>query len=205
MSRIGATAVVGKTTSEIFEIAKHARSQLIGAGSGRIVIDLEWLLEKRVRSTYNVEIDYVSDHDKSLIDAYAAYNCSERVLRIRESVIRKSKHEDPQAVFTLCHEIGHICMHSNPSYFRRENPRHLPTKICDPEWQADRFAIEFLIDRDKLMNMLDRLESAAAYFRVPYIELQKYVSELRAEGVIENKKINKIESHLEVLQGDFDF
>ena len=205
MSRIG-VVVVGKTTQEIFAAAQAAREKLNLGLTGRLAVDnLERLLEKRICPAFGVDLDVIGDDDSMLAGAYAAYSYGDRVLRVKESVVRKLKLEDPEAIFTICHELGHICLHSDPAFFRRELPRHLPKKMCDPEWQADRFAIEFCVDRQRLMELFQNSASAAAYFRVPLEKLKIYLAELDAEGKLQRKRLSKADKHFEAVQEDFDF
>ena len=112
---------------------------------------------------------------------------------------------DPDAHFTLFHEIGHIHMHSERELFRLA-PDRKPTKFHDPEWQADLFAVEFAVDRDELVDRFGRhhLRSAAAYYKIPYTRLHThYLQYIQREAA--NQKANSVESYLNAVQGDFDF
>jgi Zn-dependent peptidase ImmA (M78 family) len=161
-----------------------AREKLSLGLTGRLAISLEWLLEKRVRPVYGVEIDVVDDESAELSDAFAAYLPAERVLRVRESVMRKAELEDHEATFTIFHEIGHICLHSD-AVFHRNDPSRRPPRNNDPEWQADRFAVEFSIDRQELIKKYqDDAVSASNYFKLPHEKVRQYMIELRNENVI---------------------
>lgn len=204
MSRIGIVAA-GKTGREIYEAALDARQKLLLPAQGRLAISMEWLLEKRVCPSYGIEIDVRDDSDPDLTDAFAAYNSQKRILKIRNSVLRKLPIEDPESYFTICHEIGHIHLHSNPDSYRREFPNHLPRKMCDPEWQADRFAREFMADRNQLFDESQKIESKASYFRMPCRELKILMAELKLEGVIAQKSDYRLHTFLNAQQSDFDF
>jgi Zn-dependent peptidase ImmA (M78 family) len=197
--------VAGKTANEVYEAAQKARRDLFIGPEGRVAFDMEWLLEKRVRPILGVEIDSRSDDDTDLAGVHAAYSCADKVIKIRESVIRRSMVEDPDAIFTICHEIGHVCMHSNPQFFRRVLPDHLPKKMCDPEWQANLFAVEFLVDRQMLYRY-DNPLTAANYFRVPHGHMREYFAQLRAQGVLARLPKTQFDDQFETAtQEGFDF
>lgn len=203
MSKIGAVAV-GKTHREIYEIAQEARDRLTIGREGRLAIDMEWLLEKRARTILEIEIDVREDDDPEVAGAHAAFDPSERIIKIRESVMRRSRVEDPDAIFTICHELGHVFLHSKPHYFRRVLPTHLPAQMCDPEWQADLFAIEFCMDR-AMLPRYDSPRSAANYFKVPLREMQIYFAQLRAQGVLVRDTPDRVEHYLaRATQGELD-
>ena len=181
MSRNG-EMVAGKTSREIYEAAMAAREKLRLGLEGRLAIGPEWLLEKLVRPIYGVDIDIVEDN--ALPDSYAAFVPADRVLKIRESVLRKAESEDHDALFTIFHEIGHICLHSDQVFYRH-NPSRRATKHNDPEWQADRFALEFSVDRQELIDRYQHdLASASNYFRLPQAKLRIFLAELKGEGLI---------------------
>jgi Zn-dependent peptidase ImmA (M78 family) len=111
-----------------------ARDRLAIGRAGRVPLDMEWLLERRVRPVYGVEPDIRDDNDPEVANVFALYDAGKNTLLIRNSVLLKATHvEDPEAIFTIAHELGHICLHSNPTQFRRELPKKLPAKWCNPE------------------------------------------------------------------------
>ncbi|OOG41499.1 hypothetical protein B0E51_07355 [Rhodanobacter sp. C05] len=172
--------------------------------SGRLT-NLEWLLENRVQLILGVQLDIVDDRDSSVAGVHAAYNYAEKVVRIRESVMRKIRIDEPEARFTVCHEIGHICLHSNPDFFRQVLPNHLPKKICDPEWQADFFAVDFQVDRELLKQYDDPIK-AAHYFQVPIWEMQLYFAQLKAQGVLASGAMTQADKCYEAaIQEGFEF
>lgn len=204
MSRIGVEAVAGKSSKQLYEAAIAARKNLGIPVDGRLICNMEQLLEKQLRLAYGVELDPRSDNDPELQGALAAYNYSARVLKVRESVIYKLRIEDPDSLFTISHEIGHIHLHSNPDLFRREQPQLLPKAVCDPEKQADRFAREFMVDRRLLIEKYQNPNWAANYFKIPINEIKILMSQLRQEGVAGNSAASRLDVYLD-QQTDFDF
>jgi Zn-dependent peptidase ImmA (M78 family)/transcriptional regulator with XRE-family HTH domain len=74
--------------------------------------------------------------------------------------------------FTLCHELGHLIMHS-----------HMPSDTADIESQADRFAAEFLMPKNDissaLSNMsLQKLASLKPYWKTSMSSILKRASDL---------------------------
>lgn len=202
MSRIG-IAVVAKNLDDIASAAAAARAKLT-VPAGRLVVRMDWLLERRVCPIMGVELDIREDSDSEMRGAHASFDIESRVLKVRESVMRGCTLECPEAVFTLGHEIGHICLHSDKTYFRRHEPEKLPKKNSDPEWQADMFAVEFLIDRTQLEHATDQL---AAIMRsgVPKQQAVTYLAEYRARRVKALKE-HRLDQYLrEMTQDGFDF
>jgi Zn-dependent peptidase ImmA (M78 family) len=192
--------VVAKTTREIFDAAMRARRELTIGESGRLAVRAEWLLEKRVRPILGVEIDAVPDAE--MPEAYAVYLPKNKIMKITESVLRKAELEDPEALFTIYHELGHIYLHSDPVYFR-QNKFNRVVKQNSAEWQADRFAVEFMIDRAELSTRYQNdIAAAAVYFQVPLEKLANYVAELRGEGLIASSGSELVQRH---IQQRFDF
>jgi len=191
-----------RTPRIIHGIAQKARDELYLGPSGRIAHDPEWLLEKLVRPIKKVELDVCSDAD--LPSSHACFDVADRILRIRESVLRRARDEDPDALFTVWHELGHIYLHSDPLYFRETPPKHLPIKFRDPEWQADFFAVDFSVDRSKLA-IYDTPLKAASYFRVPLIQMQKYFDQLTRDGILTPNPRSALEHYLDrAVQGELD-
>jgi hypothetical protein len=203
MSNLG-VVVTGKTPRELYEEAQRARSALQLDGLFRLAIDMEWLLQNLVCPRYEIELDVHSDSEPIVQGAHAGYDYQNRVLHIRSSVLRQTALEDPEAIFTVCHEIGHVVLHSNPLLYRSHYPEHIPKQLCDPEWQADVFAMEFAVDRSRL-ERYDTPRSAANYFRVPLRQMQLHFQRLRSEGVILNRKFDQEEILWEGVQDKFDF
>lgn len=203
MSRIGAEVAL-RTPREIYEVAQEARRRLF-VGGGRLILDMEYMLEKLVQPQYDVVLDVRDEDDPDLAGAHAAYDVKNRVIRVRQSVMIRCMAEDPDAIFTICHELGHVCMHADPVLFRRRARTGRPGKYTDPEWQADRFAMEFAVDRTQL-ERYGTPASAAVYFRMPEREMRAYFSDLRAEGILSGQPMTQMDKAFEIAtQEGFDF
>lgn len=86
--------------------------------------------------------------DSELPEAYAITCIEEQELKIRESVYIGAIEKNPRDRFTLCHELGHILLHSKKriskiSLARANENVKIPSYI-NPEWQANTFAGELL-------------------------------------------------------------
>jgi hypothetical protein len=85
----------------------------------------------------------------SMRERYAETIPESKIVRIRQDVYDR---ENPRDLFTVCHEIGHILLHSNDTVsFAREN-EHVKT-YENPEWQANTFAAEFLAPANMCRKM----------------------------------------------------
>jgi Zn-dependent peptidase ImmA (M78 family) len=75
-------------------------------------------------------------------------------IRIRQDVYVAACKGDGRARFTVMHEIGHFILHSTHriALCRLENGERLPP-YEDPEWQANTFAAECLMDVDVIRGM----------------------------------------------------
>ena len=75
-------------------------------------------------------------------------------IRIRQDVYVNACKDDGRARFTIMHEIGHFILHSTQriALCRLENGEKLPA-YEDPEWQANTFAAECLMDIDVIRGM----------------------------------------------------
>lgn len=203
MSRIGIEVTL-RTPAEIAAAAEEARRKLF-IGNGRLVLDMEWMFEKLVTPIYGVELDVRGEDDPELDGAHASFDVKAKVVNVRQSVLLRCQAEDPDAIFTMCHELGHICMHGNPLLFRKKNSGTKPGHYMDPEWQADRFAMEFATDR-RLLETYDTPASAATYFRMPESKMRLFLSQLRHEGVLIGSTKTQMDRAFEIAtQGGFDF
>ncbi|MCL1914983.1 MAG: ImmA/IrrE family metallo-endopeptidase [Eubacteriaceae bacterium] len=75
---------------------------------------------------------------------YAETLPQQNLIRVREDVYHNAIKGDGRARFTLAHELGHLLMHSNGVIaLARNESIH---KYMDPEWQANTFAGELLVN-----------------------------------------------------------
>lgn len=78
------------------------------------------------------------------------------MIYIKESVMQEAcHHKYKRASFTICHEIGHFVLHRmlGGVQLARSTERMKPRAFEDPEWQADKFASEFLMPAAVAKNM----------------------------------------------------
>jgi len=87
------------------------------------------------------------------------------IIRLANQTYERLRRSDPDARFTAAHELGHLVFHSGAHvrYARR-------TKYdcsSDPEWQADRFADNFLVPIQAIVSGTAKPEAIASHFGVP--------------------------------------
>jgi hypothetical protein len=204
VSRIG-DVVSGKTLREIIDAAAEARVKLTLPVDGRLAVPMGFLLEKRVEPILQVQIDIRDDQDVEMSGLHAVYSLSDRVLKLRESVVRSCAIEEPEALFTVCHEIGHIWLHSDTEYFRRNEPSKLPKKTCDPEWQADMFSVAFMSDL-RLFESSGYPLQALLHCRVPKTQALRYITELESAEILAKKQETLADRNFRnAIQDGFDF
>lgn len=103
-------------------------------------VDVIRLLEFVICPNMDISLQIVEE--KYMQDKYAEYSPVEQTIKIREDVYNRAIDGVGRDRFTISHEIGHIFLHSNNIAMARSNEQ-FPI-YCDPEWQANVFAREFL-------------------------------------------------------------
>ena len=79
---------------------------------------------------------------------------ADNTILIRQDVYIKACNGDGRARFTIMHEIGHFLLHGPQRVaLCRLAPGEQLKKFENPEWQADNFAAEFLMDFDLVMGL----------------------------------------------------
>lgn len=68
---------------------------------------------------------------------------------LREDVYFGARSGNGRDLFTIAHEVGHLVLHQSENLVQRYG-RGDPALFCQPEWQADTFAAEFLMDLRKI-------------------------------------------------------
>ena len=106
-----------------------------------------------------LKFDYrvMSDDDNSFENKEEAFtDMSSGIIYIKESVMNEAcRRSFRRSSFTLAHELGHYLLHyvqDNVRLTRISDNLSVPT-FCDPEWQADAFASEFLMPYDQCLKM----------------------------------------------------
>lgn len=108
-----------------------------------IVHFIEWFLPEL---GMNYEVLTVDEMD----DTYGLTNTEENILYIREDVYLGAIDGKPRDRFTLCHELGHLLLHTRD---RISFPRGEVPAYKDPEWQANTFAGELMAPYHLTKNM----------------------------------------------------
>lgn len=106
-----------------------------------------------------LSFDYVvlPDDDEIFENKEEAYtDMSTGVIYIKQSVMEQAcRRSYKRGAFTLIHELGHYLLHylqNDVRLTRVSDDVEVPI-YCDPEWQADTFASEFLMPYDECINM----------------------------------------------------
>lgn len=106
-----------------------------------------------------LDFDYriMPDDHEVFYDKEEAYtDMSSGIIYIKESVMEQAcRRSYRRGAFTLIHELGHYLLHylqNDVRLTRIADDVYLPP-YCDPEWQADTFASEFLMPYDECINL----------------------------------------------------
>jgi len=106
-----------------------------------------------------LDFDYrvMPDDDEIFYDKEEAYtDVTTGIIYIKESVVEQAcRRSYRRGAFTLIHELGHYLLHylqSDARLTRVSDDVYVPA-YCDPEWQADTFASEFLMPFEEYINM----------------------------------------------------
>lgn len=99
----------------------------------------------------------LTDDDPLFEDKEEAFtDMSTGIIYIKESVMEQAcRRSFKRGAFTLIHELGHYLLHylqGGTKLARIEGSENVPI-YCDPEWQADNFASEFLMPFDECRKM----------------------------------------------------
>lgn len=103
-------------------------------------LDVIKILELVIIPCFNLNLEIVEKSE--MPDKYAEYEPLNKIIRIREDTYENALKGKGRDRFTIVHEIGHIFLHSNKVSMARSSDS-IPI-YCDPEWQANTFAREFL-------------------------------------------------------------
>ena len=143
-----------------------------------------------------LEFDYkiLPDNDGIFANKEEAYtDLLTGTIYIKESVMEEAcRRSFKRGTFTLIHELGHFLLHylqSEAKLTRVPDDTVVPV-FCNPEWQADTFASEFLMPYE-----------ACLFLTIEEIRKQYHVSRQAAE--VRFNKINGNESKALSIQNYF--
>ena len=108
---------------------------------------------------HELDFDYriMPDEHEVFVDKEEAFTeMSSGIIYIKESVFEQAcRRSFNRSAFTLIHELGHYLLHylqEDARLTRVKNDVDVPI-YCDPEWQADTFASEFLMPYDECKKL----------------------------------------------------
>lgn len=111
------------------------------------------LVEERIGLLLDGTFNYEYVDISKLPGEYAHYNPQENLLTIREDVYMRASAGVGRDRFTIAHEIGHFCLHSDNMVLSRATPGQEIPAYRDPEWQANTFASYFMMPRHLIAGM----------------------------------------------------
>lgn len=168
----------------IREIAELTRKIL---GANDPFVDVERLVEHRLGAA-GIQWHIASAEElPSGVEALAVPDRQE--LLIRSDVYEALPDRTPagaRARFTVVHEFGHLVLHRGVPFARtQEHPNERSHQAYeDSEWQADRFAAEFLMPEGLLVRLCSSVEDVMEVFGVSQRAARIRVDELRRRGLI---------------------
>jgi hypothetical protein len=171
--------VPGRSTADIRLHAIRMR-EVLGIAGPRF--DAVRVLEDLAK--YGVTVDVVDDNDPELPRGVEACWVPETVtLVIRQSVYEAAYRDEPRALFTIAHELGHLAL-AHRRTFNRETTR--PFQVFeDSEWQANSFAGEFLMPLDQIRQQgVAEAAHLALLFGVSMQAAETRFNKLRGRGEI---------------------
>lgn len=145
--------VKGMSIADIRAIAKMIREKCGLSKCERVPVCgfFEWVMEK-LFPDFEWEIAEIETMGEEGVTL-----SGDNKIIIREDVYEKACGGDGRARFTIMHEIGHFILHSPERVVLcRFGPNSASSRIApyeDPEWQANTFAAEFLMDYDLVKDM----------------------------------------------------
>jgi hypothetical protein len=98
---------------------------------------------------YSITLDVVSDYGTLPRGVEACWVPETLTLCLTNSVYEAACKNDPRALFTVFHEMGHALLGHRRTLNREIPGREIKT-YEDSEWQANQFAAEFLMPLDEI-------------------------------------------------------
>lgn len=157
--------------SQIRGIA-HRLREILGI-KNKAYVDVIKLLEHILPMIYDdFCYEYVED---DAIDVMAVTAPNEGKILIRNSVYIGAVNDNGRDRFTIMHEIAHFLLHRGMTVKLARGNEKVRT-YEDPEWQADAFAGEFLMDSDVVSSWtIDKIaEECKVSFSAARCQYNKY-------------------------------
>jgi hypothetical protein len=133
-----------------------------------IVSYLDRLIAARRGTKDQIELDkYHRDYPDA--DSHASVTFSPVTLHAADDIWNKARDDDPFSRFVLAHELGHISLHRYDEHGYSSDPSSrisFAQKEHSAEWQADTFALHFLMP-DHLVRKLGTADVLEAACMVP--------------------------------------
>ena len=148
--RDGNRKAVAMSRKDIRKLAKMIRKKcgLENVHNVPVCQFFEWIMEKLFP-----DFDWEVVPDYTMTEEGVTFSESKKV-EIRQDVYVAACRGDGRARFTIMHEIGHFILHGpNRVALCRLAPGEKLRSFEDPEWQADTFAAEFLMDFDLIQGL----------------------------------------------------
>jgi len=157
---------------EIRELAKAIRKKCGLEEFHRIPVCFffEWIMEKLFP---DFEWEIVADYTMS--EEGVTFSGANKII-IRQDVYVAACHGEGRARFTIMHEIGHFLLHGlKRVVLCRLVSGETLKSFENPEWQADTFAAEFLMDYDLIqgMNYIQVSEKCGVTYRAAKTRIGK--------------------------------
>lgn len=118
-------------------------------------IDIIWLMEYVFPEVFKKDhFSFEIRTKEEMGQNHGLTNPQSGKIYLREDIYERACQGAGRDRFTAAHELGHFLLHDDVDIglARVSKDEHLPP-YCDPEWQANAFAGEFLMDHDVIRNM----------------------------------------------------
>lgn len=156
-----------------------------------IVSYLNCLIDQRKKAGDEFRLDIYS-RDYPDPDSHASVTFHPLTLHSADDIWKSASNDDPFARFVLAHELGHISLHQYDELgYSGDQKRRISfaEKEHSAEWQADAFALHFLMP-DDLVNKLQTADLLEAACIVPLHRARERIDMYRSKKKILNPKFN---------------
>lgn len=166
---------------KIIDIRKTARNLRDALGVTSAIFPIVEEFEKLVNLGF-FEFEILEQAD--MPESYGLYIPERNCIQIRMDIYEKARIGDGFAKSTMAHELGHwILEHGKSVSLARSVSLSSPKTVEDPEWQAGKFAQEFLIDI-RLLPSSACASSIAEQFSTTLQMAEVAYRSLKREGII---------------------